>query len=78
MDLESSELLLFMTEGVTKPRNAEGVMYEESERMNEVLASIPIEMPIEEVLNTLTRDVEDYTTDEEQNDDITLVAVRVA
>ena len=40
--------------------------------MNEVLSSIPIEMPIEEVLNTLIRDVEDYTTDEEQDNDITL------
>ena len=77
-DLESGDLLLFMTDGITEPRNAEGVMYEESGRMNEVLASIPIEMPIEEVLNTLISDVEDYTTDEEQDDDITLVAVRVA
>ena len=77
-DLESGDLLLFMTDGITEPRNAEGVMYEESGRMNEVLSSIPIEMPIEEVLNTLISDVEDYTTDEEQDDDITLVAVRVA
>ena len=30
------------------------------------------------VLNTLISDVEDYTTDEEQDDDITLVAVRVS
>ena len=78
MDLESGDLLLFMTDGITEPRNTEGVMYEESGRMNEVLTSIPIEMPIEEVLNTLISDVEDYTTDEEQDDDITLVAVRVA
>ena len=67
-----------MTDGITEPRNADGVMYEESGRMNEVLSSIPIEMPIEEVLNTLISDVEDYTTDEEQDDDITLVGVRVA
>ncbi len=44
----------------------------------EVLSSIPIEMPIEEVVDTIINDVEDYTTDEEQDDDITLVAVRVA
>ena len=77
IDLEPGDLLLFMTDGITEPRNADGVRYEESGRMNEVLASIPIEMPIEEVLNTLISDVEDYTTDEEQDDDITLVAVRV-
>ena len=77
IDLEPGDLLLFMTDGITEPRNADGVMYEESGRMNEVLSSIPIEMPIEEVLNTLISDVKDYTTDEEQDDDITLVAVRV-
>ncbi|HHZ65123.1 MAG TPA: serine/threonine-protein phosphatase, partial [Flavobacteriales bacterium] len=77
-DLESGDLLLFMTDGITEPRNADGVMYEESGRMNEVLANIPIEMPIEEVLDTIISDVEDYAADEEQDDDITLVAVRVA
>ncbi|HIB89231.1 TPA: hypothetical protein EYO57_18890, partial [Candidatus Poribacteria bacterium] len=40
-DLESGDLLLFMTDGITEPRNADGVMYEESGRMNEVLSSIP-------------------------------------
>ena len=35
-------------------------------------------MPIEEVVDTIINDVETYTTDEEQDDDITLVAVRVS
>ena len=43
-----------------------------------MLSGIPIEMPIEEVLNTILNDLEDYTVDDEQDDDITLVAVRVA
>ena len=34
-------------------------------------------MPIEEVVDTIINDVEAYTADEEQDDDITLVAVRV-
>ncbi|MAG85766.1 hypothetical protein CMK10_16575 [Candidatus Poribacteria bacterium] len=50
----------------------------ESGRLNEMLSGIPIEMPIEEVLNTILNDLEDYTVDDEQDDDITLVAVRVA
>ena len=33
---------------------------------------------IEEVVDTIINDVETYTTDEEQDDDITLVAVRVS
>jgi len=38
-----------LTDGITEPHNADGVMYEESEQMNEVLSSIPIEMAMEEV-----------------------------
>ncbi|HIA68461.1 TPA: hypothetical protein EYN98_20950, partial [Candidatus Poribacteria bacterium] len=78
VDLESDDLLLLMTDGITEPRNVEGVMYEESGRLNEVLAGIPAEMPIEEVVATIINDVEAYTADEEQDDDITLVAVRVS
>ena len=36
------------------------------------------EMPIEKVVDTIINDVEVYTAYEEQDDDITLVAVRVA
>ena len=78
VDLESGNLLLLMTDGITEPRNSDGVMYEESGRLNEVLSNIPVEMPIEEVVDTIINDVETYTTDEEQDDDITLVAVRVS
>jgi len=53
-------------------------MYEESGRLNEVLSSIPTNMPIEEVVDAIGNDVEVYTADEEQDDDITLVAARVA
>ncbi|HIA67980.1 TPA: hypothetical protein EYN98_18410 [Candidatus Poribacteria bacterium] len=78
INLESGDLLLLMTNGITEPRNVEGVMYEESGRLNEVLSSIPAEMPIEEVVDTIINDVEIYTADEEQDADITLVAVRVS
>ncbi len=78
MHLESGDLLLMMTDGITEPRNAEGVMYEESGRLNEVLSNIPADMLIEEVVDTIINDVEAYTADEEQDDDITLVAVRVS
>ena len=78
VDLESGDLLLLMTDGITEPRNADGVMYEESRRLNEVLSNIPAEMSIKEVVDTIINDVEAYTADEEQDDDITLVAVRVS
>ena len=76
--LESGDLLLLMTDGITEPRNADGVMYEESGRLNEVLSNIPAEMSIKEVVDTIISDVEAYTADDEQDDDITLVAVRVS
>ena len=76
--LESGDLLLLMTDGITEPRNAKGIMYEESGRLNEVVSSISVDMPIEEVVDTIINDVEAYTADEEQVDDITLVAVRVS
>ena len=63
IDLESGDLLLSMTDGITEPRNAEGVMYEESGRLNEVLSSIPADMPIEEIVDTIINDVEAYTAD---------------
>ena len=78
VDLESGDLLLLMTDGITEPRNAEGVMYEESGRLNEVLLNIPVEMAIEEVVSIIINDVEVYTADEEQDDDIMLVAVRMS
>ena len=42
VDLESGDLLLLMTDGITEPRNAEGVMSEGSGRLNEVLSNIPV------------------------------------
>ena len=78
VDLGSDDLLLLMTDGITEPRNVEGVMYEESGRLNEVLAGIPAAMPIEKVVDTIINDVEAYTANEVQDDDITLVTVRVS
>ena len=67
-----------MTDGIKEPCNVDGVMCRESGRLAEVLSNIPVEMPIEEVVDTIINDVEAYTADDEQDDDITLVAVRVS
>ena len=42
VDLESGDLLLLMIDGITEPRNADGVMSEGSGRLNEVLSNIPV------------------------------------
>ena len=67
VDLESGDLLLLMTDGITEPRNAEGVMSEGSGRLNEVLSNIPVEMAIEEVVSIIINDVEVYTADASRN-----------
>ena len=77
LDLKSGDLLLFMTDGITEPRNSQGIMYEESGKFLEIVSSIPTDMPIEKVVDTIIQDVIQYSIQEEQDDDITLVAVRV-
>ena len=78
LELQSGDLLLFMTDGITEPRNAEGVMYEESGRFHQVISELEDQLTAEEVVETIIQDVINYMTDEEKrDDDITLVAVRV-
>ena len=60
VDLESGDLLLLMTDGITEPRNAEGVMWEESGKLGEVLSSIPAKMPREAAMDTIINDIMNY------------------
>ena len=78
LDLQSGDLLLFMTDGITEPRNAEGVMYEESGRFHQLLSELSDELSAEEVVEYVIQDVIEYMIDEEErDDDITIVAVKV-
>ena len=78
LDLQSGDLLLLMTDGITEPRNAEGLMYEESGRFHQVISGLSDDLNAEEVVETIIQDVIDHLVDEEErDDDITLVAVKV-
>ena len=78
LDLQAGDLLLFMTDGITEPRNAEGLMYEESGRFHQVISQLSDDLTAEEVVESIIQDVIDYMVDEEErDDDITLVAVKV-
>ncbi len=78
IDLQSGDLLLFMTDGITEPRNAKGLMYEESGRFHQVISQLSDDLTAEEVVESIIQDVIDYMVDEEErDDDITLVAVKV-
>ena len=70
--------MLSMPNGITEPRNVEGLRYEKSGRFHEVISGLSDELSAEEVVETIIQDVIDYMVDEEErDDDITLVAVKV-
>ena len=78
LELQSGDLLLFMTDGITEPRNSEGLMYEESGRFHQVISQLSDDLTAEKVVERIIQDVIDYMVDEEErDDDITLVAVKV-
>jgi len=67
-----------MTDGITEPRNAKESMYEESGRFHEMVSELSGGLGAEEVVETIIQDVINYMVDEEErDDDITLVAVKV-
>ena len=66
MELQSGDLILFMTDGMTEPRNAEGVMYKESGRFHEVISELLDELSREEVVESIIQDVINYMVDEEE------------
>jgi serine phosphatase RsbU (regulator of sigma subunit) len=67
-----------MPNGIAEPRNAEGLRYEKSGRFHEVISGLSDELSAEEVVESILQDVISYmVNEEERDDDITLVAVKV-
>ena len=78
LELQSGDLLLFTADGITELRNAEGLMYEESGRFHQLISDLSDNLDAEEVVETIIQDVINYMEDdEERDDDITLVVVKV-
>ena len=65
-ELQSGDLFLFMPDGMTEPRNAEGVMYKESGRFHEVISELLDELRREEVIESIIQDVINDMVDEEE------------
>ena len=64
-ELQSGDLILFMTDGMTEPRNAEGVMYKESGRFHDVISELLDELS-REVVESIIQDVINDMVDEEE------------
>ena len=78
LDLKSGDLLLFMTDGITEPRNEEGKMYEESGRFHRLISNLSQDLSAKEIVGSVIDDVLTYMIDpKDRDDDITLVAVKV-
>ena len=78
LDLQVGDLIFLMTDGITEPRNAEGIMYQESKRLAEVISNLEEDTSVENVVDTIISDVFKFSQDQDiRDDDITLIVVKI-
>ena len=67
-----------MTDGITEPRNAEGMMYQESGRLAEVISNLQADDSAENMVDKVINDVLHFSQDQDiQDDDITLILIHI-
>ena len=78
LDLQVGDLIFLMTDGITEPRNAEGMMYQESKRLTEVISNLQADDSAENLIGKVINDVLEFSQGQDiQDDDITLVAIKI-
>ena len=78
LDLQVGDLVFLMTDGITEPRNAEGMMYQESKRLTEVISNLQADDSAENLVGKVINDVLEFSQGQDiQDDDITLVAIKI-
>ena len=75
LQLESGDLFLLYTDGVTEAMNGAEELFSE-ERLKDTVSKLPQEADSAEVLNTLRDAVRQHADGAEQSDDLTLLALR--
>ncbi len=77
--LQSGDVLVFMTDGIIEAKDSEGTEYQETDRLSQVLSQFTADTSAEAMVKALIDDATtfgaDMTTEEE--DDITVVVVKV-
>ena len=77
--LQSGDVVVFMTDGIIEAKDSSGREYQETDRLSQVLAQFTPDTPAEAMVNALINDGTTFgaqmTTEEE--DDITVVVVKV-
>ena len=78
LDLQVGDLIFLMTDGITEPRNAEGMMYQESGRLAEVISNLQADDSAENMVDKVINDVLHFSQDQDiQDDDITLILIHI-
>lgn len=75
LQLKKKETFLLYTDGVTEAMNINKQLFQES-RLEEVLKD-NYHLPLEELLKRILTEVQNFSGDREQSDDITLMALRM-
>src|SRR5208282_4771337 len=74
LDLKSGDLLVFFSDGVTEPENANGEMFGE-DRMIDVITRNS-HLSEDKIIELVLSSVRDWTASEELQDDMTLMLAR--
>ena len=78
-DLQTGDVVVFMTDGIIEAKDSSGKEYQETDRLSHVLAQFTLDTSAEVMVSALINDATTFganmTTEEE--DDITVVVVKV-
>lgn len=74
LKFDSGDTILLYTDGVTEARNSDGIEFGESQLKSNFLSFIPLEP--KNILERIYSELKEFVKEQEQHDDITMVAVR--
>ena len=77
--LQSGDVLVFMTDGIIEAKDNEGTEYQDTARLEQVLAQFTADTSAEAMVTALINDATTFGADmtAEEEDDITVVVVKV-
>jgi sigma-B regulation protein RsbU (phosphoserine phosphatase) len=75
IQLESGDVILLFTDGISEAMNLEGVEYSDS-KLEQKTVSLT-DNSADEILNGIKNDVQQFTSGNTQSDDITMIVLKV-
>jgi len=77
LDLQTADLLVLFTDGITEATNENGVMYQETGRLKKLVSQFEPSLGAKALMDAILADVQDFVGDAEPYDDMTLVVVKI-